>query len=144
MHRSHISHKEVIVILACILASVPAAASEVPQEGKYAETVNTLGDKASSFTYPVDAAGSQTNCIIANGGKMHVYTDTYLRTGASDKTDPSVVIPDGGEVLVWGYCENGWTKVFYQPQNSKDEKADGDKAVYEGYIKSDLLQSSHS
>lgn len=140
MYKSHISRKGIAIIIACVLASVPARASETPQDGKYAETVKALGDKAPSFTYPVDASGTQTNCIIVNGGKMHVYTDTYLRTGASDKTDPAVVIPDGGEVLVWGYCENGWTKVFYQPQNNKDKETTGDEAVYEGYIKSDLLQ----
>ncbi len=133
--------RNVLAVICAMLAatSLPALGEEQTDAGKsqdengYQEMVDSYGESVSGYMYQADAAGEMTDVVVGNDGKAHVYTDTNIREGASDQTTSLAVIPDGTTVLIWGYTQNGWTKIFCKPQG------DESTSVYEGYIKSDLL-----
>ena len=94
------------------------------------------------YTYQVDMAGTLVYVVITSEGKAHTYTDTNLREGPGIETKSLMVLPTDAQVLVWGYTENGWTKVFYRSGESDQQKEgqDHEQTVLCGYIKSDLLK----
>ncbi len=133
-----------LAIICAMLAvtSLSARGEDQPDTGNsqnvnnYQEMVESYGDNVTGYIYQADAAGEITDVVVGNGGKAYVYTDTNIREGASDQTTSLTVIPDGTTVLIWGYTQNGWTKVFCKSQETQSEE---EMPVYEGYIKSDLL-----
>ena len=97
------------------------------------------GDSAKNYLYQAEAAGKPVSVIITSGGKAHTYTDTNLREGPGVETRSLSVLPADAQVLVWGYTENGWTKVFYRESDLSGEGQESAQTIFEGYIKTDLL-----
>ena len=69
------------------------------------------------------------------------YTDANLREGPGIETRSLSELPADAQVLVWGYTENGWTKVFYKSDEDNQDREGQEKRqiVIKGYIKSGLL-----
>ena len=97
-----------------------------------------------SYVYQVDIVGTSVDVVITSEGKAHTYTDTNLREGPGIETRSLMVLPTGAQVLVWGYTDNGWTKVFYRSGEGDlpEEGQDSGQIVLCGYIKSDLLEKT--
>lgn len=97
-----------------------------------------------SYVYQVDIVGTSVDVVITSEGKAHTYTDTNLREGPGIETRSLIVLPTDAQVLIWGYTDNGWTKVFYRSGEGDlpEEGQDSGQIVLCGYIKSDLLEKT--
>lgn len=117
------------------------AEEAIAQAPDYDRVLAAYGDSAKNYLYQAEAAGKPVSVIITSGGKAHTYTDTNLREGPGVETRSLSVLPADAQVLVWGYTDNGWTKVFYKSdeENQDREGQENRKIVINGYIKSDLL-----
>ena len=102
------------------------------------------GQRAENYVYQVDTVGTLVDVVITSEGKAHTYTDTNLREGPGTETRSLMVLPTDAQVLVWGYTDNGWTKVFYRSGEGDlpEEGQDSGQIVLRGYIKSDLLEKT--
>ena len=135
------------ILLACCMgmpALVPhsflaeEAAVRAPDEDRVLAASGVGGE---NYLYQAEAAGKPVSVIITSEGKAHTYTDTNLREGPGIETRSLSVLPADAQVLVWGYTENGWTKVFYKSDedNQDREGQENRQIVIKGYIKSGLL-----
>lgn len=97
------------------------------------------GERAENYIYQTEAAGTPVGVVITSEGKAHTYTDTNLREGPGAETASLAVLPANAQVLIWGYTENGWTKVFYRESDLSGEGQESAQTIFERYIKTDLL-----
>ena len=130
----------VIFVGTAILVQTPVYAEETAASD-YERVHASYGERVENYVYQVDMAGTLVDVVITSEGKAHTYTDTNLREGPGIETRSLMVLPTGAQVLVWGYTDNGWTKVFYRSGEGDlpEEGQDSGQIVLRGYIKSDLL-----
>ena len=135
----------VIFMTAAMQVQTPVYAEETAASD-YERVHASYGERVENYVYQVDKAGTLVNVVITSEGKAHTYTDTNLREGPGIETRSLMVLPTGAQVLVWGYTDNGWTKVFYRSGEGDllEEGQDSGQIVLRGYIKSDLLEKDES
>ena len=133
----------VIFMTAAMQVQTPVYAEETVSPD-YERVHASYGERAENYVYQVDMAGTLVDVVITSEGKAHTYTDTNLREGPGIETRSLMVLPTGAQVLVWGYTDNGWTKVFYRSGEGDlpEEGQDSGQIVLRGYIKSDLLEKT--
>ena len=126
-----------------MLVQTPVYAEETVSPD-YERVYASYGERVESYVYQVDIVGTSVDVVITSEGKAHTYTDTNLREGPGVETRSLMVLPTGAQVLVWGYTDNGWTKVFYRSGEGDlpEEGQDSGQIVLRGYIKSDLLEKT--
>ena len=115
------------------------AEEAIAQAPDYDRVLAAYGDSAKNYLYQAEAAGTPVGVVITSEGKAHTYTDTNLREGPGAETASLAVLPANAQVLIWGYTENGWTKVFYRESDLSGEGQESAQTIFEGYIKTDLL-----
>ena len=114
---------------ALIAAAAPSAALADMSDG-FARMSAQYGDKAAAYESKVNYDAEDVKVIYCPGEDAAVYTLTHVRTNPSAEVPPATVIDVDSKVKVWGFCDNGWCRVWARTPEGKD---------YFGWINGDLL-----
>ena len=89
----------------------------------------SYGDRASDYSVSIPVNEDQITLIYCEGNNAKVGTKTNVRILPAPNSPKVGTIDTESKIKIWGFTENGWSKVFCT-ENGEE---------YFGYIRSDLL-----